>query len=111
PEPQEFYKDVATPGTFAHKVFTSPAGLNAVSGMNDPKIRAQSFVSFGGIGSASSLAKFYAMLANEGSELDGRIFFTEKTLEWMTTTLTDGVDRVFGIPTAFSAGFMKDSKL
>lgn len=27
------------------------------------------------------------------------------------TTLTDGVDRVFGIPTAFSAGFMKDSKL
>jgi CubicO group peptidase (beta-lactamase class C family) len=28
----------------------------------------------------------------------------------MTTTLTDGTDRVFQIPTAFSAGFMKDSK-
>ncbi len=28
----------------------------------------------------------------------------------MTTTLTDGVDRVFQIRTAFSAGFMKDSK-
>ena len=26
----------------------------------------------------------------------------------MTTTLTAGMDRVFGIPTAFSAGFMKD---
>jgi CubicO group peptidase (beta-lactamase class C family) len=26
----------------------------------------------------------------------------------MTTTLSDGVDRVFQIPTAFSAGFMKD---
>ena len=26
----------------------------------------------------------------------------------MTTTLTAGVDRVFQIPTAFSAGFMKD---
>jgi CubicO group peptidase (beta-lactamase class C family) len=28
----------------------------------------------------------------------------------MITTLTDGVDRVFQIPTAFSAGFMKDSQ-
>ena len=27
----------------------------------------------------------------------------------MTTTLSDGIDRVFQIPTAFSAGFMKDS--
>ena len=27
----------------------------------------------------------------------------------MTTTLTSGMDRVFQIPTAFSAGFMKDS--
>ena len=26
----------------------------------------------------------------------------------MTTTLTTGIDRVFEIPTAFSAGFMKD---
>jgi CubicO group peptidase (beta-lactamase class C family) len=30
------------------------------------------------------------------------------TLAEMTTTLTAGVDRVFGFPTAFSAGFMKD---
>ena len=28
----------------------------------------------------------------------------------MTTTLSEGVDRVFQIPTAFSAGFMKDSR-
>ena len=28
----------------------------------------------------------------------------------MTTTLVDGLDRVFQIPTAFSAGFMKDSQ-
>jgi CubicO group peptidase (beta-lactamase class C family) len=27
----------------------------------------------------------------------------------MTTTISDGLDRVFEIPTAFSAGFMKDS--
>src|SRR3989440_5033265 len=62
-EPEKFYRDVATRGTFAHKVFTSPSGLNAVSEMNKPDIRAHSIVSLGGIGSASSLAKFYAMLA------------------------------------------------
>jgi CubicO group peptidase (beta-lactamase class C family) len=32
-----------------------------------------------------------------------------RTIACMTTTLADGLDRVFQIPTAFSAGFMKDS--
>jgi CubicO group peptidase (beta-lactamase class C family) len=77
--------------------------------MNDPLVRAQQIVSFGGIGSASALAKFYSMLANDG-KADGQTFFSRKTLEWMRTTLSDGVDRVFQIPTAFSAGFMKDAR-
>jgi CubicO group peptidase (beta-lactamase class C family) len=115
----DFYADVVTDGTFANKVFSSPHGLSAVSAMNRPEIRAQPIVSFGGIGSARSLAKFYAMLANGGRMLatasssgsgEGREFFSEKTISWMTTTLTDGIDRVFQIPTAFSAGFMKRSK-
>nr|MBA2623098.1 beta-lactamase family protein [Chthoniobacterales bacterium] len=96
-----------TPGTLVRKTFTSPAGLHAVSGMNAPGIRSLPLVSFGGIGSASSLAKFYAMLAN-GGELGGRRFFTKASLEMMTQTLSLGIDRIFGIPTAFSAGFMKD---
>jgi CubicO group peptidase (beta-lactamase class C family) len=113
----DFYADLATKGTFAHKVFASPFGLNAISAMNKPEIRALPIVSFGGIGSASALAKFYAILANGGSEPDGQLtepnsrqFFSERTLGWMTTTLSDGMDRVFQIPTAFSAGFMKDSR-
>jgi CubicO group peptidase (beta-lactamase class C family) len=77
--------------------------------MNDISVRAQPIVSFGGIGSAAALAKFYSMLAN-GGKFDGRVFFSEKTIEWMTTTLADGIDRVFQIPTAFSAGFMKDAE-
>ena len=89
------------------KAFTSPHGLHSVSAMNDPAERSRSIVSFGGIGSASSLAKFYAMLAN-GGEMDGRRYFENKTILQMTTTLTSGMDRVFQIPTAFSAGFMKD---
>jgi CubicO group peptidase (beta-lactamase class C family) len=118
-EPADFYRDLTKPGTFVRKVFTSPDGLHAVSAMNKPEIRAQSFVSFGGIGSANALAKFYAMLANGGRIEDrpasaalrrGGQFFSEKTIAWMATTLTDGIDRVFQIPTAFSAGFMMDSK-
>ncbi|MDQ3118329.1 MAG: beta-lactamase family protein [Verrucomicrobiota bacterium] len=107
PAPVEFYRDLATPGTLVRKTFTSPAGLHAVSGMNAPGIRSLPLVSFGGIGSASSLAKFYAMLAN-GGELGGRRFFTKASLEMMTQTLSLGIDRIFGIPTGFSAGFMKD---
>ena len=90
------------------RTFTSPAGLHAVSGMNTPEVRELSNVSFGGIGSAASLAKFYAMLAN-GGELHGRRYFNAETLRHMTTKLASGIDQVFQIPTAFSAGFMKDS--
>jgi CubicO group peptidase (beta-lactamase class C family) len=109
PEPKQFYIDLATPGTLARKAFTSPHGLPVVSAMNNPTIRAQPIVSFGGIGSAASLAKFYSMLAN-GGKCDGQTFFSERTIAWMTTTRVDGLDRVFQIPTAFSAGFMKDSQ-
>jgi CubicO group peptidase (beta-lactamase class C family) len=108
PEPKQFYQDLVTPGTLARKTFTSPYGLHVISKMNDPAVRAHPIVSFGGIGSAAALAKFYSMLAN-GGKLNGQNFFSERTISWMTTTLSDGIDRVFQIPTAFSAGFMKDS--
>jgi len=105
--PNDFYRAVATPGTLQHKTFTTPRGLPAVSAMNLPENQARSFVSFGAIGNAFSLGKFYAMLANDG-QLDGQYFFSKRTLTQMTTTLVDGLDRVFGFPTAFSAGYMKD---
>src|SRR6266550_7728735 len=108
-EPRQFYVDLTTPATLARKTFTSPHGLHAVSEMNDISVRAQPIVSFGGIGSAAALAKFYSMLAN-GGKFDDRVFFSEKTIEWMTTTLADDIDRVFQIPTAFSAGFMKGAR-
>lgn len=107
-EPAEFYRKLTEPGTLQRRTFTSPAGLHAVSAMNKPEMRELSIVSFSGIGSAPALAKFYGMLAN-GGEIGGRRLFDATTIEWMTTTLTAGIDRVFEIPTAFSAGFMKDS--
>ena len=99
--PKPFYRALTQPGTIQRRAFTSPAGLHAVSVMNLPENRAHAFVSFGGIGSAASLAKFYAMLANDG-ELAGRRFFSPRTIAQMTTTLVAGVDLVFEIPTAFS---------
>src|SRR5206468_8456829 len=107
PSSSDFYRDLAKPGTLQRKTFTSPHGLNAVSDMNKPANRARDFVSFGGIGSASALAKFYAMLAN-GGKIGGQKFLTDETIKLMTTTIVDGPDRVFEVPTAFSAGFMKD---
>ena len=109
PEPAAFYRAMTTPGTLAQRTFSSPAGLHSVSAMNKPEIRAQPIVSFNGIGSARALARFYSILAG-GGEAKGRPYFTAQTLEWMRKPLADGIDKVFGIPTAFSAGFMKDSK-
>ncbi|MEY2502478.1 MAG: hypothetical protein QOI07_2812 [Verrucomicrobiota bacterium] len=105
--PAEFYRELATPGTLVRKTFTSPAGLHSIAAMNTAENRALPFVSFGGIGSGSSLAKFYGMLAN-GGEMDGRRYFNRETIALMTTTLASGIDRILQIPTAFSAGFMKD---
>jgi CubicO group peptidase (beta-lactamase class C family) len=105
--PAEFYRDLITPGTLTRKTFTSPHGLHSISEMNTKENRALEIVSFSGIGSASSLAKFYGMLAN-GGELEGSRYFVRETIAQMTTTLSSGIDRIFQIPTAFSAGFMKD---
>jgi CubicO group peptidase (beta-lactamase class C family) len=108
PEPAKFYRDLATPGTLQQRTFSSPRGLQSVSAMNKPEIRAQPLVSFGGIGSADALAKFYGMLANDGV-MEGQRYFEPDTIRWMSEIVSHGEDRVFEIPTAFSAGFLVDS--
>jgi CubicO group peptidase (beta-lactamase class C family) len=107
-KPAEFYRELATPGTLVRKTFTSPLGLNSIAEMNKRERRALQIVSFSGIGSAPSLAKFYAMLANDGQMEDRRYFKTE-TIAQMTTPIASGIDRILQLPTAFSAGFMKDA--
>ncbi len=76
--PDPFFRALSQPGTIQRKAFTSPTGLHAVSAMNTPENRARAFVSFGGIGSATSLAKFYAMLANGGSTRWSKRFFSRR---------------------------------
>lgn len=107
PEDDLFYKAFMQAGSFTARAFGSPRGLHSVAAMNAPEARTSSFPAFGGVGTASGLAKFYAMLAC-GGELEGRRYFFAKTLERMTTTLTQGFDKVLMLDTAFSAGFMRD---
>ena len=107
PKGDPFYTAFLTPGSLTARAFASPHGLHSVASMNAPEARASSFGAFGGIGTARGLAKFYALLAGGGA-LGGRRFFTPATLDWMTTTLTQGPDRVLLAETAFSAGFMRD---
>jgi CubicO group peptidase (beta-lactamase class C family) len=106
-KPAEFYRRLATPGSLVHKTFTSPPGLHSIAAMNSRENRAASIVSFSGIGNASSLAKFYGMLAN-GGEAEGRRYFKSETIAQMSTAIVSGTDRILQIPTSFSAGFMKD---
>jgi CubicO group peptidase (beta-lactamase class C family) len=107
PKPSEFYRQLAQPGTLPHRTFGSPRGLTSIAAMNKPEMRALDIPSLSGIGSAAALAQFYALLAT-GGQLGGRRFFNQRTIGWMTTSLADGTDLVFGQPTAFSAGFMKN---
>ena len=104
----DFYKAFATPGSLTRRAFASPAGLPAVSGMNAPEAWSAGWPAMGGVGTASSLAKFYAVLA-AGGTWGGERFVSEAVAERMSSSLVTGADQVFLLPTAFSAGFMKDA--
>ncbi len=95
-EENAFQKAFRDPKSLTRRAFSSPAGLNGTSAMNTREARMSSFAAFGGIGTASSLAKFYSVLANS------------KALEWMKTPLASGFDKVLQEETAFFAGFMMD---
>ncbi len=103
----DFYEAMLDEGSITRRAFLSPSGLHAVRDLNAPAARRAELPSLGGIGTARSLAKFYAILANGGS-LDGQTLFSAETLQAMSTTLASGRDRVLRLDTAFSAGFMQD---
>jgi CubicO group peptidase (beta-lactamase class C family) len=103
----EFSQAMATPGSLTREAFTTPAGTMSPSAMNSPVWRSASLPSMGAIGSAESLAKFYAMLAL-GGQWNGQRYFSDRALRWMTTRFSQGDDKTLRIETAFSAGFMMD---
>lgn len=103
PAPDAFLRAFAETGSITHRAFGSPRYLLSVSSMNTDEARATSFPAFGGIGSATALARFYAALAGGGQPL-----IAPGAVAAMSSRLTNGFDRVLRLETAFSAGFMQD---
>lgn len=108
PEPDDAFSEaLSDPGSLTRRAFATPGGVLGASAMNSPAVRGASLPSLGGIGTASALAKFYAVLA-AGGAWNGVHYFSAHTFGHMTHTLSQGYDKVLHIETAFAAGFMRD---
>lgn len=105
---QPFLKAFGSAGTMTHQAFHSLIGLNGVQEFNRPETWSHGYASMGGVGNASSLGQFYAMLAGGGS-WKGRQILPPEVLTQAETRLTEVEnDQVLHAAVAFSAGFMKD---
>ncbi|MBU3665849.1 MAG: beta-lactamase family protein [Chthoniobacterales bacterium] len=100
-EPGPFEHALADPSSLTARAFAQPAGVAGAAATNRSEVWRVENPSFGGIGSACALAKFYDSLAC------GK-FFHGPWREALTTRLSNGPDLVLCQPTAFSAGFMMD---
>ncbi|HEX4086401.1 MAG TPA: serine hydrolase domain-containing protein [Chthoniobacteraceae bacterium] len=107
PPEDDFLKAFAETGSLTNRAFSCPTGLLTVSSMNSAAARMSAFPAFGGIGSASALARLYGMLAGGGEDA-GRRYLAPGALEAMSHTLTSGFDLVLRMDNAFSAGFLQD---
>ena len=109
PHPDEtgFFEAMADPASLTRRAFQSPAGLHAVTEMNQPAAWQAALPAFGGVGSAHALGKFYAVLANHG-RFEHHEIIPETVWRQCLTPLSHGLDHVLQLPTRFSAGFMMD---
>lgn len=107
PKDDPFLAAFMTPGSLTSRSFASPKGLHSASAMNEDAPRMAEYPGWGGIGTASALAKFYAMLATDGC-FQGTRLFPHETLEAIRNTRVQGEDRILQIETCFSLGFMRD---
>ena len=104
---QPFLKAFGTSNSLTLRTFQSPFGLNAISDFNQSETWAGGYASMGGVGSARSLAKFYAMLAGGGTWNDARIVDVS-VIGQLETTICQNVDEVLCTPISFAAGVMHD---
>jgi len=100
-EPGPFEAALADKSSLTARSFAQPAGVQSAAATNRPEVWRASLPSFGGIGNARSLARFYDRLA-------AGEFFRGPWRESLTRRVSNGPDLVLQQPTAFSAGFMMD---
>ena len=99
--PGPFEAALADKSSLTARSFARPAGILGAAATNRPEVWRASIPSFGGIGNARSLARFYDRLAAGD-------FFHGPWREALTRRASNGPDLVLRQPTAFSAGFMMD---
>jgi CubicO group peptidase (beta-lactamase class C family) len=100
-EPGPFENALADRASLTARSFARPSGVVGAAATNRPEVWRASIPSFGGIGNARSLARFYDRLASGE-------FFHGPWHEALTQRRSNGPDVVLCQPTAFSAGFMMD---
>jgi CubicO group peptidase (beta-lactamase class C family) len=100
-EPGPFEHALADKSSLTARSFAQPAGIAGAAATNRPEVWRAALPSFGGIGNARSLARFYDRLA-------AGEFFRGAWREALTRRQSNGPDLVLRQPTAFAAGFMMD---
>ncbi|MGA0175735.1 MAG: serine hydrolase domain-containing protein [Chthoniobacterales bacterium] len=100
-EPGPFEHALADKSSLTARSFARPAGITGAAATNRPEVWRAALPSFGGIGNARSLARFYDRVA-VGE------FFRGAWREALTRRISNGPDLVLRQPTAFAAGFMMD---
>ena len=102
-----FFEALAKKDSLAAAIFSSPSGMRALSDINQLEYLQAGLPALGGVGTAAALAKFYQILAQEGV-LDGVKVLPKPVIDAASSLQVSGQDHSFMMPTAFTAGFMRD---
>jgi len=105
-EPSVLFRAMARRDSLTSRAFMNPRGLLSPGRANTRLAHAAEIPAANGIGTARSLARLYAVLAN-GGRLDGRRWFDAAAVSAMGRLESSGADRVLLAPTRFASGFMK----
>ncbi len=106
-EEKPFYQALADPKSLSLGAFASPGGMKALGDINKMEYLQSGIPSLGAVASARGIAKFYAVMA-AGGQWEGVQAIPRELTALASSVLSTGSDHVLLIPTAFSAGWMKD---
>lgn len=98
-----FFKQLSISGSFTRRAFASPHGMHSIQDMNEPRAWSAGLPAFGGVGTASALAKFYqAVIGGIDSPLPPLV------RQALATRQSACEDRVLLRPTVFTCGAQQD---